>query len=139
MKRYILVLVVRNIIPDIYLIVVSKLVSTPAKREPSPTLRPPETPPSKKTKFKLQSPINPDFSKEKDLKKLLQVKIRNIQDIRTQKLTPLQAGQFASDLAQDLLELATFQACLQEEYKYMLELSLSARSSDGRENEGTDS
>ena len=46
--------------------------------------------------------------------------------MRSQNLSPLQAGQLASQLAQDLLQLATFQARLQEEYKYMLELSLSA-------------
>jgi len=57
------------------------------------------------------------------------MKIRTIQDIRAQKLSPLQAGQLASELAQDLLELASFQACLQEEYRYMLELSLSANGS----------
>jgi hypothetical protein len=53
------------------------------------------------------------------------MKIRNVQYMRTQKLSPLQAGQIASELEQDLLELASFQASLQEEYKYMLELSLS--------------
>jgi hypothetical protein len=58
------------------------------------------------------------------------MKIRNIQDKRTQKLSPLQAGQLASELAQDLLELATIQASLQEEYIYMLELSLSASGSE---------
>jgi len=108
---------------------------------PSPTLRPPATPPSltlkpncpkipsKRAKLKHQSLIDPGFSRKKGLKKHLQMKIRNIQDIRTQKLSPLQAGQLASELARDLLELATFQACLQEEYKYMLELSLSASGS----------
>jgi len=49
--------------------------------------------------------------------------------MRAQKLSPLQAGQLASELAQDLLELASFQARLQEEYKYMLELSLSTNGS----------
>jgi hypothetical protein len=109
--------------------------------EPSPTLIPPATPPfldlkqnrpnipSKRAKFKLQSPFNPGFSKEQDLKEHLQVKLGNIRDKRTQNLSPLQAGQLASELAQDLLELSTFQVCLQEEYKYMLELSLSASGS----------
>ena len=45
--------------------------------------------------------------------------------MRTQNLSPLQARQLASELAQDLLDLASFQDHLQEEYKYMLELSLS--------------
>lgn len=136
---------------EIYFIIVSKLIAdglpprpscplamiqepnaTSAAREPSPTLRPPATPcslSSKKAKFRLQSPINPGISKEKELKEHLQEKIRNIQDMRTQNLSPLQAGQLASELAQDLLELATFQACLQDEYMYMLELSLSTSGS----------
>jgi len=146
-------------IPEIYFIAILKLISdglpprpssssaiiqegnaTPPTREPSPTLRPLATPPSltskptcpkiaSKTKFKLQSPIDPGFSKEKDLKEHLKIKIRTIQDMRAQKLSPLQAGQLASELAQDLLELASFQARLQEEYKYMLELSLSTNGS----------
>jgi hypothetical protein len=53
------------------------------------------------------------------------VKIKKIQDMRTQELSPTQAGQLASELAQDLLELSSFQASLKEEYNYMLELSLS--------------
>jgi len=133
-------------IAHIHFIVVSKRIadglfprpSSPILREPSPTSRPPATPPSlaskpncpktpsKKDKTKLQSPTNLVISKEKDLNEHLQAKIRNIQNIRSQNLSPLQAGQLASELAQDLLQLATFQACLQEEYKYMLELSLSA-------------
>jgi hypothetical protein len=114
--------------------------STSPTREPSPTLRPATPPsivskincakiPSKKTKVKpprkLRSSINLGSSKVENFKEDLQIKIKNIRDIRTQKLSPLQAGQLASELAQDLLELASFQACLQEEYKYMLELSLS--------------
>lgn len=59
------------------------------------------------------------------IKEDLQMRIKNVQYMRSQKLSPLQAGQLASELAQDLLELASFQAHLQEEYNYMLELSLS--------------
>jgi len=53
------------------------------------------------------------------------MKIKNAQDMRSQNISPVQAGQLASELAQDLLQLASFQVCLQEEYKHMLELSLS--------------
>jgi hypothetical protein len=136
----------KNTLFDVSLIIVPKLIadglpSRPPTREPSPTLRPPATPPSlvsksnyakppskrpkAKSSRKVQSSINQGASKVEILKEDLQMKIRNIQDSRAQKLSPLQAGQLASKLAQDLLELASFQAHLQEEYKYMLELSLS--------------
>ena len=52
------------------------------------------------------------------------MKAKKIKNLRTQKLSRHQAGQLASQLAQDMLEVASFQACLKEEYSYMLELSL---------------
>lgn len=87
-------------------------------REPSPTLRPPTTPPSLLSKLncakipskrakakssrKNRSHINLGSSKGKGFKEDLQTKIKHIQDLRAQKLSPLEAGQIASELAQDL-------------------------------------
>src|ERR1700679_3842447 len=129
--------------PSSQLLTFQEANSTPT-REPSPTLRTPATPtslvskrricpktPSKRAKFKsprvLHSPVNPlaGSSKIKNLKEDLRSNIKNIQDIRSQNLSPLQAGQLASELAQDLKELAYLQASLQEEHEYMLKLSLS--------------
>jgi uncharacterized protein YjaZ len=58
-----------------------------------------------------------------NFKKYLQMKLKKIKNMRTQKLSPIQAGLLASQLAQDLQEVASFQACLKEEHRYMLELS----------------
>lgn len=52
------------------------------------------------------------------------MKVQKIKNMRSQKLSRLQAGRLASQLAQDLLDVNSFQACLKEEYMYMLELSL---------------
>ena len=80
--------------------------------------------PKAPSKRKHPSSIKLGFSKVDNFKKYLQKKAKKIKSIWTQKISRLQAGYLASQLAQDLSVVASFQACLEEEYRYMRELSL---------------
>ena len=94
-------------------------------RPPFPTFKEPNsTPPTSPSLFskincpkaplkrKYPSSIKLGFSKLDNFKKYLQKKAKKIKNMRSQKISWLQAAYLASQLAQDPSEVASFQACL---------------------------
>lgn len=122
---------------DFLFIIFRKLIADGLPPRPfvtfqEPNFTPPTSPslvtrincPKTPSKRKYRSSINSGFSEVDNFKEYLQTKVKKIKNMRSQKLSRLQAGRLASQLAQDLLEVNSFKACLKEEHRYMLELSL---------------